>query len=117
MSTGNDAQHAVECAKAMMVRRRELNQTSKHPLQIGIGLASGNVVAGCMGSEQRLSYTVLGHRVNLASRLCGIAQAGEVIADAETVANLANHIMTDPLPAMQLKGFSDSIQPHRILMA
>jgi len=117
VSTGNDAQHAVECAKAMMVRRRELNQTSKHPLEIGIGLASGNVVAGCMGSEQRLSYTVLGHRVNLASRLCGIAQAGEVISDAETVADLANHIMTEPLPAMQLKGFSDSIQPRRILMA
>lgn len=34
------------------------------------------VVAGCMGSDQQLSYTVLGHRVNLASRLCSIAQAG-----------------------------------------
>jgi class 3 adenylate cyclase len=117
VSTGNDAQRAVECSQAMMLRRRELNLTSKHPLEIGIGLASGNVVAGCMGSEQRLSYTVLGHRVNLASRLCGIAHAGEVIADAETVADLAKHIMTEPLPTMHLKGFSESIQPHRILMA
>jgi class 3 adenylate cyclase len=116
VSTGNDAQRAVECAQAMMARRRELNGTSKHPLEIGIGLASGNVVAGCMGSEQRLSYTVLGHRVNLASRLCGIAHAGEVIADAETVADLTTQIQTEPLPAMQLKGFSESIQPHRILM-
>lgn len=117
VSTGNDAQNAVECAQAMMARRRELNETSKHPLEIGIGLASGNVVAGCMGSEQRLSYTVLGHRVNLASRLCGIAQAGEVIADAETVADLASSIVAEPLPSMHLKGFSESIQPYRILMA
>ena len=117
VSAGNDAQRAVECSQAMILRRRELNLTSKHPLEIGIGVASGNVVAGCMGSEQRLSYTVLGHRVNLASRLCGIAQAGEVIADAETVADLASSIVAEPLPSMHLKGFSESIQPYRILMA
>jgi len=115
VSTGNDAQHAVECAQAMMAKRRDLNATTRHPLEIGIGIASGNVVAGCMGSEQRLSYTVLGHRVNLASRLCGIAQAGEIIADEETITDLAAHITTQPLPTMHLKGFSEAIDPHRIL--
>ncbi len=114
ISTGNNAQRAVECARAMMTRRRELNATSKHPLEIGIGLASGSVVAGCMGSEQRLSYTVLGHRVNLASRLCNIAQPGEIIADAETAAAIQDSITTQPLPAMQLKGFSGPVEPYRI---
>lgn len=114
ISTGNNAQRAVECARAMMTRRRELNATSKHPLEVGIGLASGSVVAGCMGSEQRLSYTVLGHRVNLASRLCNIAQPGEIIADAETAAAIQDSITTQPLPAMQLKGFSGPVEPYRI---
>ncbi|MEQ1749219.1 MAG: adenylate/guanylate cyclase domain-containing protein [Prosthecobacter sp.] len=116
ISGDNDALRAVQCARAMMQRRRELNATSKHPLEVGIGLASGSVVAGCMGSDQRLSYTVLGHRVNLASRLCGIAQAGEIIVDAETASAIHGSLPTQPLPPMQLKGFSGSIEPHRIVM-
>jgi class 3 adenylate cyclase len=53
--------------------------------------------------------------VNLASRLCSIAQAGEVIADPATVEALEGCITTQPLPPMQLKGFSEPVQPHRVL--
>jgi class 3 adenylate cyclase len=113
--THEDTVRAVKCAMAMQVRRREMNITARHPLEIGIGLATGNVVAGCMGSDKRLSYTVLGHHVNLASRLCNIAQAGEVIADPATVQALEGCIATQPLPTMQLKGFSEPVQPHRVL--
>lgn len=113
--THEDTVRAVKCALAMQVRRREMNASARHPLEIGIGLATGTVVAGCMGSDKRLSYTVLGHHVNLASRLCSIAQPGEVIADSPTVEALEGCITTQPLPPMQLKGFSEPVQPHRVL--
>jgi class 3 adenylate cyclase len=113
--TQEDTLKAVKCALAMQGRRHEMNATARHPLEIGVGLATGNVVAGCMGSDKRLSYTVLGHHVNLASRLCSIAQSGEVIADPPTVEALAGRITTQPLPPMQLKGFSEPVQPHRVL--
>src|SRR5690606_27986010 len=88
-SYGNDAENAARCALDIMQRRGELNLTTDHPpLEVGIGIASGTVVAGCMGSEDRLNYTVLGERVNLASRLCSVAGPGEVILDAQTVALL-----------------------------
>ncbi|MES2595645.1 MAG: adenylate/guanylate cyclase domain-containing protein [Verrucomicrobiota bacterium] len=112
--TEEDTVRAVKCAQAMQVRRRELNASAKHPLETGIGLATGMVVAGCMGSDKRLNYTVLGHHVNLASRLCSIAQPGEIIADPATVEVLNGSITSHALPLMQLKGFSESVQPYRI---
>ena len=117
VSTGADALSAVQCALSMLQVRRHLNQTSKHSLEVGIGVATGSVVAGCMGSDQRLSYTVLGHRVNLASRLCSIAQAGEIVMDAETYAEARELIQAEPMPPMQLKGISEPVHPWRVVAA
>ena len=117
VSTGADALSAVQCALSMLQVRRHLNQTSKHSLEVGIGLATGSVVAGCMGSDQRLSYTVLGHRVNLASRLCSVAQAGQIVMDAETYAEAQELIQAEPMPPMQLKGISEPIHPWRVVAA
>ncbi len=117
VSTGEDAVRAVQCALSMLKVRRELNEVTKHSLEVGIGLATGSVVAGCMGSDQRLSYTVLGHRVNLASRLCSIAQAGEIIMDEETYADAKSFIEAEPMPPMQLKGISEAVHPWRVVGA
>lgn len=115
ISTGKDATQAVQCALRMLQVRRSLNSTSKHSLEMGIGIATGSVVAGCMGSDQRLSYTVLGHRVNLASRLCSIAQAGEIVMDAETHAEARELIQAQPMQPMQLKGISEPVHPWRVV--
>ena len=117
VSTGQDALRSVECALKMLEVRRSLNETSKHSLEVGIGIATGSVVAGCMGSDQRLSYTVLGHSVNLASRLCSVAQAGEIVMDAETHEAARELIQAEPMPPMQLKGISEPVHPWRVVAA
>lgn len=114
ISTGQDARHAVECARAMLAARTQANLDCTHPLEIGIGIATGSVVAGCMGSDQRLSYTVIGHRVNLASRLCHIAKAGEIVMDEQTAARLPQDQPVTPLPAVQLKGISQPVDVFRM---
>jgi class 3 adenylate cyclase len=53
---------------------------------VGIGINTGEMVVGNMGSPQRVDYSVLGHHVNLAARLCGLAQAGEVLLGEQTFA-------------------------------
>lgn len=67
----NDAVNAVGCALEMIAERERLNAVLEIPIEIGISVATGEVLAGCMGSVDRLNYTVLGSRVNLGSRLCG----------------------------------------------
>ncbi len=108
-SYGNDAYNAGQAALAMQAKRLHLNQVSDVPFEIGIGIASGRVVAGCIGSSERLNYTVVGNRVNIASRLCGKAKAGEIFIDESTRTRLGSNATVEGLPAMTLKGISEPV--------
>ncbi len=114
VSQGDDTLNAARCALRLVAVRQELNQTSKHKIQIGIGVATGTVVAGCMGSADRLNYTVLGDRVNLGSRLCDQARAGEVLIDENTRQKLGGAIIVEATGDIQLKGFSAPVQAFRL---
>ncbi len=109
-SHGNDAENAARCALEMLAARERLNREVPPPLGIGIGVASGTVVAGCIGAEKRADYTVIGDRVNLAARLCSAAAAGRVLIDEVTRAALPDGLAVHPLPEpLQLKGFAGGV--------
>jgi class 3 adenylate cyclase len=105
---------AVRCAEAMRQERERLNAETHEPLGIGFGIATGRVVAGCLGSENRADYTVVGDRVNLAARLCSVAAAGEIIMDDQTRAALPASIGSLPTVPLSLKGFAEPIIAHRL---
>jgi len=67
----SDSKNAVHCALDMFAMLDNLNKTNKKlpTLNIGIGISTGNVVSGNIGSEKRFEYTVIGDSVNLAARL------------------------------------------------
>jgi class 3 adenylate cyclase len=114
-SHGNDAANSVNCARAMIGHRSRLNETAHYPIRMGIGIASGPAVAGCMGSSDRLNYTVLGERVNLASRLCGQAGPMEIVIDQTTRERLGEAISVEPMAALKLKGFSAPVQAYKLV--
>ena len=114
-SYGDDAERAVRCAWAMMRERERMNSESVEPLRIGIGIASGRVVAGCIGAETRSDYVVVGERVNLAARLCSSAAAGEILTDEETQIRAGIAVSSEPLQPLLLKGFSQPVPVFRIL--
>jgi class 3 adenylate cyclase len=113
-SFGNDVENAARCALRMIEERSRLNESSEYRISIGIGVASGKVVAGRMGSTDRLNYTVLGPRVNLASRLCGQAGPMEVIIDDETWNTVRAFAVAAPTPELKLKGFASPVQAYKL---
>lgn len=116
-SYGDDALNAVRCAQRMIAERTKLNETSRYHIQIGIGLATGQVLAGNMGSADRSNYTVLGERVNLAARLCSVAARGEIVLGSTTREQLGSRITVVEMDPMHLKGFSDSIVAYKLVEA
>lgn len=84
----DDPRRAVTAAHQILQQVHALNARpgALWPLSVSIGLATGDVVAGHIGSERRLEYTVIGDAVNLAQRLQGIAEPNQVLADEATYA-------------------------------
>jgi class 3 adenylate cyclase len=113
-SYGHDARDAAACALALVAERQRLNTQTARAINIGVGIATGSVLAGCMGSADRLNYTVLGNRVNLAARLCARAQPCEVLIDGATRAALPQNIEVEALEPLTLKGFSQPIPVFRL---
>jgi adenylate cyclase len=77
--------NAVRCALAM--QRKMAALAGEHPdwhLAVGIGINTGEVILGAMGSRERMDYTVLGDHVNLAARLCAQAGPGQTLISASS---------------------------------
>lgn len=109
------AERALRCALAMQTRQGELNAEAEGvaPLHMGIGVNTGTVMAGTMGGGGRLQYTVIGDAVNVAARLQGEAEAGEILATAATV-GAAPGVTSTRAGSRMVKGRKEPVQVHRI---
>jgi adenylate cyclase len=111
---------AVRAALRMQESVDEFNalrkESGKDPIGVGIGIATGQLIAGYMGSTKTLSYTVLGRSVNLAARLCGMAEPGEVLLSPLTLEDVCDVVEVEELDPIKLKGIMEPVRPLRLLM-
>ena len=104
------AQGAVAASLEMVELIEQFNlertATNKPPIHIGIGIATGEVVAGYTGTRQRATYTCVGDTVNLAARLEAHTKVAErrILIDGATRDELGDGIPTEPLGEVMVKG-------------
>jgi len=112
------ADKAVACALEMQSALDQFNiDRERHgddKIQIGVGINSGEVVVGSIGSSQTMQYTCIGDAVNVASRLTDMAQAGQVIVSEHTLELLSGKADCEVLPPVQLKGIDGSLKAYRV---
>lgn len=108
LNTPDDPDHALKAAIDMLKGLGKLNRGWKKMgrprLQIGIGLNYGEAFAGNIGSEQRLEFTVIGDCVNTASRLCSLADGGEILLTEEFRNALKESYEIEERPPVDIKG-------------
>ncbi len=119
LTTDEDESRAVHCAIEMQQLVNEFNAEREArgevPIGVGIGIATGQLIAGYMGSTQTLSYTVLGRGVNLSARLCGMAGPGEVLLAPATWEHVQDKVDVEILEPIKLKGIIDMVAPRRVV--
>ena len=95
---------------------REREAAGKPPIAIGIGIATGEVVAGYAGTPARATYTCIGDTVNLAARLEAHTKvAGRpILVDAATRASLPAAVPAEALGAVLLKGKANAVEVYAV---
>ena len=118
VSHKDDPTKAIRSAVTMQAKAREINeglsQKNGFRLRLGIGISTGNVFSGVLGSVRKKEFTSIGMAVNIAARLQGLAREGEVLITEDTLARLPDKINTHPLEPVLVKGVDKPIRIYRV---
>ena len=118
ISKGNDAAAAVNSAIQIQRLLVELNRDAAArewpELRVGIGINTGNAIAGNIGSPRRLDYTVVGDTVNTAQRLMTNTAGGQILISESTARKMGKTFDLERLPELKVKGRSEAVPVFRV---
>jgi len=115
----DDPSRAVRAALEMQTALTDFNNLrqaiGKPPIEIGIGINSGDLVAGYIGSSRTMDYSVIGDTVNVASRLCSIAKAGHILISDATYNRVQGQFDVREIDSVQVKGRKQPVMIYQVL--
>lgn len=112
--------HAVSCALLVqkLIARENLQREEQGlaPVRLRIGINTGNMLAGNMGSSDRMEYTVVGETVNLASRLCGITNGDQIVISREMYMrdDIKDRVLAGEYQSIRLRGISKPVSTYLV---
>jgi adenylate cyclase len=121
VSNPYDADHSITVANEMMRSLRTFNarrsDDGEKPIEIGIGISTGRVLAGSIGSRKRMEYTVIGDSVNLAARLESANKyyGTKILLGADTVERLASPKNLREIDLLRAKGFVKPVAIYEMM--
>jgi adenylate cyclase len=114
----NDPVLAVEAAIGMQEALADYNGRRAEgvpEIRVGIGINTGEVMAGYMGSSRTMAYSVIGDSVNIASRICSIAGAGQIVISHDTYTQVSNRFDVTRFDSVSVKGKTRPIKVYQVL--
>jgi adenylate cyclase len=116
--TPDDARNAVIAAVEQQDKIIELGKKweaqGKKVFTVGMGVNTGDVVMGNLGSSSRMNYTVIGDNVNVAARLYNVAKGGEIIISDATYEEVRDIVEVEPREAVSVKGKSQPLPIYNV---
>jgi class 3 adenylate cyclase len=113
----DDPERAVRSAVSMQneIMSLEIPALQGVRVQLGVGITTGEVIAGNVGSERRMHYTVIGDAVNVAARLQTAAGPGQILIDEPTHDDVRDLVESQDLGSLRLAGKSDWVRAFNVL--
>jgi adenylate cyclase len=119
VSGPDDHVRAVQCALAMLDELRNFNRERESmglpSFEIGVGINTGEVVAGYIGSSKAMQYTVIGAPVNLAARLCSAAKGMQILLSENTWGLVQDVFEVEELEPISPKGIAQPVRVFEVL--
>ena len=114
----DDAERAVACAIAMQQAMTSVNarirQNAMPAIAMGVGINTGEVVAGNIGSAARMKYSVIGRHVNIASRIESQTVGGQILISEHTLTEVGSHLRIDGQSQIRAKGVEQPIAIYEV---
>jgi class 3 adenylate cyclase/CheY-like chemotaxis protein len=113
--------HTERAVRLALDMRERVDELAKqwarvgHVLGFGIGIASGYATLGQVGFEHRREYTAIGGVINLASRLCGEAKAGQIVISQRAFSAVEQSVGASHIGQLSLKGFNRPIDAYEVV--